>query len=88
MTAPAERILGIVAQRQGKIGLSDRVLTTWPPQHVLDHEAPPWRRGHQLAQATRATLGVDPEDRFDVSPWVGVREVSDGVSGLPCAQPR
>jgi hypothetical protein len=43
---------------------------------------PAWRRGYGLAQATRAVLGVAPEDRFDVSPWVGVLEVGDGVAGL------
>lgn len=46
------------------------------------HGQPAWRRGYKLAQATREILGIDPMDRFDVSPWVGVLEVSNGISGL------
>jgi hypothetical protein len=52
----------------------------------VDH---PWLTGYAMARQLRRELGLDSTDRFDIGPWVGMRDVdapSHGIYG--CASVR
>ena len=45
----------------------------------------PWQTGYAMARRVRSALGVQDTDGFDISPWVGLSDVSapsNGIQGL------
>ena len=51
------------------------------PAEILESERP-WLAGYELARTLRRELDVMDTDQFDVSPWVGVGNVSGSSHGL------
>jgi len=42
----------------------------------------PWQTGYAMARRVRYALGVQEADRFDISPWVGLSDVSAPSNGI------